>query len=804
MSTTPRPIALFSRRHFPSRRYVVQSAVLLGAVVCLAAVSVISAADAPTKAAKKSWKETKSALIQSDFPYQKACIGAKFPANNKANKGIAMILGNEAFMCFDTDLLRMSAGWTSGTTQGKGGATLAGFITAKGVTFDGSHGGHPEVAGEQKFGLRQMPGWADKDGSFKDPRAEPFGPLPRTWCRWDGMHVVGPDLVLAYTVHNTKILEQPGSVEKDGETAFVRTFKIDATKSALTMAVCEVEGASAKADGTRATLTAGELATIAALGGAPAGVTLAVTATNRLVLNIPAGTPASLFKLVLWRGAAGAADKFAALVTGAPAMVDYSKGGPKHWPEPVITTGVLASTSTPDGAYVTDMLTPPVPNPWNRRVRFGGLDFFSDGKRAALSTWDGDIWIVSGINDKLDKLTWTRFASGGFETLGLKIVDDVIYTTGRDQITRYIDSNYDGEADYYENFNNEITSSPGFHEFVFDLHTDSDGNFYTAKAGPVKGGGRGFGGGGGNGDVSAHAGCILKIDKYGEKLTVFATGFRAPNGIGVGPDGQVTTGDNEGTWVPMCPINWVKPGGFHGVEDLAHGKDVKAFIPPLCWLPKNWDNSGGGQAWVTSDKWGPFKGEMLHTSYGQSSLYLVVKEEVNGLMQGGVVKFPLKFTSSAMRPRFNPVDGQLYNAGLRGWQSNAAKEGGLDRIRYTGKPVQMVSGLKVTKSAVALTFTTALDKAAAEDLQNYKGERWNYKRTSNYGSPEFSVADPEKKGHDKLEFKSAKLSADGKTVTLEITGLKPVMQQSIGFSNLKTASGTTLTAQVMHTINAIP
>lgn len=57
----------------------------------------------------------------------------------------------------------------------------------------------------------------------------------------------------------------------------------------------------------------------------------------------------------------------------------------------------------------------------------------------------------------------------------------------------------------------------------------------------------------------------------------------------------------------------------------------------------------------------------------------------------------------------------------------------------------MVSGLKVTKSAVALTFTTALDKAAAEDLQNYKGERWNYKRTSNYGSPEFSAADPEKK-----------------------------------------------------------
>ena len=216
------------------------------------------------------------------------------------------------------------------------------------------------------------------------------------------------------------------------------------------------------------------------------------------------------------------------------------------------------------------------------------------------------------------------------------------------------------------------------------------------------------------------------------------------------------------------------------------------FIPPLTWLHKEYDNSGGGQVWVTSDKWGPFKDELLHQSYGQSSLYLVLKEKAsNGLMQGGVVKFPVKFTSSAMRGRFNKKDGQLYVAGLREWQSNATKETGFDRVRHTGKPVYSVSGMKVLKDGVQLTFTQPLATDSAADLQNFSGRRWNYQRAENYGSPEFSVADPKKRGRDPLTISSTKLSADGKTLTVAIDDLKPVMQQTIKF-NLKAKDGTPL------------
>ena len=102
------------------------------------------------------------------------------------------------------------------------------------------------------------------------------------------------------------------------------------------------------------------------------------------------------------------------------------------------------------------------------------------------------MWIVSGIDENLENLTWKRFAAGGHETLGLTIVDDIIYTVADDQITRYHDLNGDGEADFYENFNNDWELTSGFHAFCFDLKTGPQGDFFFAFGSPVRGGGRSF------------------------------------------------------------------------------------------------------------------------------------------------------------------------------------------------------------------------------------------------------------------------------------------------------------------------
>jgi hypothetical protein len=370
----------------------------------------------------------------------------------------------------------------------------------------------------------------------------------------------------------------------------------------------------------------------------------------------------------------------------------------------------------------------------------------------------------------------------------------------------------------------------------------------------VKNGGRGFD------QIMAHHGAMLRVSPEGAKLDVIATGFRAPNGIGMGPRGELTSGDNEGTWVPACKINWITPGSFHGVVDLAHGfrgihsaadllpfQDQQSAPPydrPLCWLPKRVDNSGGGQVWVPEGaKWGPWGGQLLHLSYGTCSVFGAMKEEIVGqaprwpatmaggapalpndrsIVQGGVVRFPLNFQSGIMRARFHPIDGQLYVAGLRGWQTTGVKNGAFQRVRFTGAPVQMPIGLHATKRGVRLDFTCALDSATAGDAQNWNVEVWNYLWSAAYGSPEFStIAPPEKpaeagkdgeaqfsktqatlKKHDPLTVQSATLSADGKSVFLEMPEIQPVMQMAIKFA-VRAADGTELRSEVINTIHAL-
>jgi hypothetical protein len=824
-------------------------ALILGATVVPSLAQDPKTQDEPKKdEAKKA--EPKKARRKSSEPgrhevmdygrFLTASVKAPSPANNNANKGIAIKLGNDpakpAAICYDTDLLRVTAAWTGG------------FLKLKGTPFDGGHGSWPEINGTQIFGTKPGPGWANKDGDFKDPRPEPFGPLPADWAKYQGMYQDGDKIVISYTVGDVSVLERPSFWgDATDSPTIVRTFNIGPISKPITLVAADVEGVAAepgapeltspfsvginhKLDGKEVTTYAAILTSQGVVGATniPKGAIFKIVGGSRIVLTLPASTTPIHFKLLT--GVIPMVDDATMLTergTSVPESLDLSrhlKGGPAHWTQTVETKGTLG---TGDGPYVVDTITAPDDNPYKSWIRFGGMDFFADGKSAALCTWSGDVWTVTGIDETLEKLTWKRIASGLFQPLGLKIVDGKIYVLGRDGISRLNDLNGDGETDFYEAFNHDMAVTTGFHEFAFDLQTDPEGNFYFSKAGPVKSGGRGFD------TVAANSGTVMKVYKDGKTLVNYATGLRAPNGIGVGPDGQVTSGDNEGTWMPKCRLNMIKQGGFYGVVDLAHREEKPTmYDEPICWFPKDVDNSGGGQAWVTSDRWGPFAGRLLHTSYGTCSLYLALVDQQGDHIQGGVVRFPVNFLSGIMRPRFNAVDGQLYVAGLRGWQSSAAQDACFQRVRYTGKPANMVTGLKVTKTGLDITFTDPLEAEDAADPDSYEIEQWNYLWCGEYGSDDYSAKTPDfqakvmelnklrldrgknqeaietltkslSKGHDEVKVESAKLSEDGKTVSLEIKDLKPVMQMRIR-GKLKSADGKKVPLEIYNTINFVP
>ena len=744
-------------------------------------------------------------------------------------RGVAIKLSDDwkDGVVFDMDLMRVSAGWVDGSLK------LTGLIA------DGSHGPGPTLGVPPLFQTPHLPGWAGADGSFADPRPNtieplpPAGPLPKDVAHYRGLYRHGEQVMLSYTVGSASVLETPTLEKSEKAKAIVRTIRVE--KSDKPMALMIADGkpvypfpTAKKADPIKDAKTgegakAGDV-TVAADGkSATVGdvrVAVAhlregdklVAEGSQLILKLPAAAAATAFKVFVGTGDAAA---FADLAKASPApsdLVALTKGGPSLWKETVSTKGKVATET--DQPYVIDSIALPNDNPYKAWIRPGGMDFFPDGKRAAITTWSGDVWVVSGIDEKLQNLTWKRFATGLHQPLGLKVVGDEIYTVGHDQITKLVDLDGDGEADFYENFNNDWELTTAFHAFCFDLQQDKDGNLYFAFGSPVHAGGGGFQ------KITNSHGTLFKVSPDGKKLEAVATGLRAPNGIGLNAQtGQLTSSDNQGTWVPVTPIHWIKPGSFLGVVDSAHRpmkstdkKSDPAEEPkPLAWLPyPKVDNSGGGQVWVTSDKWGPFAGELLHTSYGTSSLWKVMYEDVagakpspfGGQVQGGVAKFPVKFTSSVMRPRFNPADGQLYVVGLKGWQTNAASDGGFDRVRYTGAPVRMPTQLHVTETGVAITFTCPLDPATANDPGNYGVEASNVRWTGGYGSAEYKPSAPDQKGKDAWEVKSAKLSADGKTVVLTIDGIKPVMLMSIDY-DIASADKKPLKDTVYNTVHVL-
>ncbi len=683
---------------------------------------------------------------------------------NIAYKGIAVRLdegpggvskGNK-WLLYDHDTMRVAAAWTGDK-----------FVDWKGIAFDQSHGSHTSIVGDIAYTNPVGAGWGRPgDGSFEEVRLrghddKPYGPLPRDWAHYKGLFLHGNRAVIHYTVGDAEIHELPGYEMNGAETVFTRSLQIGKSSKDLKLRIAPSKTA------------------VSAIGGGK----LSQDASGFHVLDIPAAsTPLSVKILTAATVDRGAFAKFAA-TSGKPIdLASLISGGAKRWPDIIETAG---KTGAEGKAFEIDEIELPGDDrsPWNSWMRLGGFDFFEDGKRAAVATWLGDVWIVDGLGGDFGKHRWQRIATGLFQPLGVKIVNGTIFVSCRDQIAELHDLNADGEIDHIRNFNNDHQVTEHFHEFAMGLQTDAEGNFFYAKsarhAKPA---------------VVPHHGTLLKVSADGSQTEIIANGFRAANGVCLNPDGTFIVTDQEGHWNPKNRINWVKKGGFYGnmfgYHDVTDESDA-AMEPPLCWITNKFDRSPGELMWVPKEaKWGALNGSLLNLSYGMGRIYAVPHEKLSdGRVQGGMISLGLDFPTGVMRGRFHPGDGQLYAIGMFAWAGNKNQDGGFYRIRHTGKPTRLPVGLSATKDGMILRFTDPLGAVSAADFQV---KVWGLKRTKNYGSPHVDERP--------LKVASAELLEDGKSVSIAIPDIAPTWCMEITYE-LKGADGTSFTGTVNNTIH---
>lgn len=750
-------------------------------------------------------------FVEPDFPFITTSVDARnlgtgFPNDNITPRCLALRLGLEAYACFDTDMLRWSVAWTGDFLP---------MVTMAQISYRDFHNKDneiPLIAGDPQVATGLYPGWMGADPQFTDPRppapnpdGPSWGPLPIELWRWNGIYLDGKEVVMSYTAQNTNIFEKPSAVSARGQTAFTRTFQIGNRDDVLTLAAAEVtNGTNSEISGNSAFIYHGESqGTVTAIGlaGGASGIELEVSDNRYGTVKVGPSEESATFTVVLWKGPAEQKEQFSQLVSKANTGInvdEFKSGGPKQWTETVHTRGQLAPDTA---AYVIDRLTLPIPNPWKRNVRVVDASFFKNN-RAALVTFEGDVWIVDGIDQNLENLEWRRFASGLYEPQSIEVVDGDIYVFGKEGITHLNDLNDDGSADYYENFSSLMEQSIETREWASDMVVAPDGSFYVSKFGALDMGPEtsspktiiGFRAG------SHYGGSIAKISPDGRHIEHYATGFRGPY-LGMNPEtGVLTASDQQGHYMPSTPILMVNKGDYYGVPATAHRDPLPEITPPLTWIPHSVDRSGTGQTWVTSDKMGPLSGQLVHMSYGRPGLFKVLIDSTSDAVQGGVSVIPGNYPAPTMKGVISPKDGQLYVGGFSLWGSNSDVISSFIRLRYTGSESLLPEDFSVREGGVVLRFGTELDEETATNPASYRVKRWNYQRSEEYGSGHYKLDGSP--GEELMPVFSAHLSDDKRAVFIAIPDIKEVMQMEVAY-DLQTGDGTAMNNAFWFTVNDV-
>lgn len=471
----------------------------------------------------------------------------------------------------------------------------------------------------------------------------------------------------------------------------------------------------------------------------------------------------------------------------------------------------LAEETTPKEADFYSIA--PLAVPEQAFLEVSGLEWLPDG-RLAVASRRGEIWLVADPTGATP--SWTRFAHGLHEVLGLAWKDGWLYVTQRPEVSRLKDNDGDGEADIFETVADGWGVTGDYHEYAFGSKFDREGNIWVALCLT-----------GSHESKAPFRGWAVRVTPDGKTVPT-TSGVRSPGGIAFDPQGRVLYTDNQGPWNGTCALKHLVPGDFVGHPggfewyDLAPGMDkpdkptsgsrmaaesakIPRLRPPAILFP--YDKMGKSAAGIAADtsggKFGPFSGQLFVSDQSHSWVMRCCLEEVEGVLQGACFRFREGFRSGSLALQFAP-DGSLFVGGTnRGWGSRGPGDFALERMSWTGRTPFEILAIRAVPGGFELEFTSPIDAAAGADPASYAIRSFTHIYRSEYGSPEVD--------HQICPVERADVSADGRRVRLTVGGLRPCVVHEIKAAGIRStaAAGIEAGLPLLHdtgwyTLNRIP
>jgi len=427
----------------------------------------------------------------------------------------------------------------------------------------------------------------------------------------------------------------------------------------------------------------------------------------------------------------------------------------------LLLAAALPAHAAPTGAYAVEEIKLPK----GIAPEIGGLAFNSKGELVVLTRRSG---IIIGKPSKdPGAFEWRVFSDQSLhEALGLLVEkDNQLLVSQFPELTRITDTDGDGVADRYDTVCDAWGLSGGYHENAGNITPDGEGNWFVnigtaskngitfdrtrGRFSPIGRRGRNF-------SSVEYRGWVVKVKPDGTMIP-WASGFRANNGLCLGPDGSLWATDNQGDYIPTSPLHRVEKGKFYGhpsslVWDQEFVRDNPQRDPlnegnekldamrtkPVVQFPHGiMINSPGDPIFDrTKGKFGPFAGQMFVPDESGQRILRVMLEQVDGVWQGACVPLVQDGGLRAGNNRvvFSPDGTTLYTGQtMRGWGGPVE---GLQRIVYTGQPQLAVKEIHLKPGGFDLTFTQPVERTSAAEIGRWRVQSYRYPYSQQYGSPQ--------------------------------------------------------------------